>query len=373
MKRFKQYLEEMQSNNKPSDNFDGDLFLQVSLYLDDISKSKNFHVSSTKPRGQPGKNAKHMREYRMQLVNKNNDTSKDYIDFLNSELRKNPHITNINFNKISPNSSKFSSYSFKIRNQDFDIVIAKGANKGENFEKQTVDDLSSYFGVSKENPKFGKLIELMNQSNKDFASVEIVKVKQRTGNTKKEGVPIEKLGSIIGDIVLTDSTGKDWFISLKDYNGDTFSSYSGASTILNNKGEVQGNSPGSKFLLSFGVDLNKVQQGFDERANKKTSSSFQVTKPNQREIKNIFERAWGMNYFYVRKTRSSDGWKVFWIDRKYLDDLSSNIVVDSIDYPSKKSKQISIKCHNSKQRYKVEIRNSKSGEYPNDIKFKVLP
>jgi light-regulated signal transduction histidine kinase (bacteriophytochrome) len=79
-----------------------------------------------------------------------------------------------------------------------------------------------------------------------------------------------------------------------------------------------------------------------------------------------------MNYFYVRKTRTGDGWKVFWLDKNYLDSLTSNIVVDSIDYPSKKSKQITIKCHNSKQKYKVEIRNSKSGEYPNDIKFKVI-
>jgi hypothetical protein len=370
MKTFKQFIRE---SSFTVFDFSGDLFAEVGLYLNQISRTKNFQVSAAYPKGQPGKNVKSMREFRMQLINKNEDTSKEYTEFLKRELKKNSHISDIEFNRISPNSSKFSSISFTIKRQKFDVVIAKGANKGENFEKQTVDDLYSYFGMSSANPKFAKLIELMNNSNKEFASVEIVKVKQRVGTTKKEGVPIEQLGSIIGDIVLIDSKDKEWYISLKDVNGDTFSSYSGASTILNAKGEVQPDSPGSKFLMSFGVDLNKVQKGFDERANKNiVRNKLPIKKANQSEIKQIFERAWGMNYFYVRKTRTSDGWKVFWLDRNYLNSLVSNIVVDSIDYPSKKSKQITIKCHNPKQKYKIEIRNSKSGEYPNDIKFKVI-
>ena len=279
MKRFKQFIEELEVNRAKDANFDGDLFSQVGLYLNDLSKSKNFEVNNIKPKGQPGKNVKNMREYRMQLINKNEDTSKDYTNYLGLELKKNAHISDIVFNKISPNSSKFSSYSFKIKNQIFDIVIAKGANKGENFEKQTVDDLYSYFGMSSANPKFVKLIELMNNANKEFASVEIVDVKQRVGSTKKEGVPIEQLGSIIGDIVLKDSKNNEWYISLKDVNGDTFSSYSGAATILNSSGEVQPNSTGSHFLMSFGADLNKVQAGFDERANKNTIRNKLPVKP----------------------------------------------------------------------------------------------
>lgn len=371
MKRFKQFIKESEYDMV---DFSGDLFAEVGAYLNQISKAKNFQVSTAKPKGQPGKNIKSMREYRMQLINKNDDTSKRYIEFLKQELAKNDHISNIEFNIISPNSSKFSSFSFVINRQKFDVVIGKGANKGENFEKRTVDDLHSYFGVSNANSKFASLINLMNAANKDFASVEIVNVKQRTGNTKKEGVPIERLGSIIGDIVLTDSTGKEWYISLKDVNGDTFSSYSGASTLFEvSSGALRGNSEGAKFLQSFGVDLNKVQAGFDERRGYKTiRAKFPTPKPNQAELKKIFERAWGMNYFYVRKMRTGDGWKVFWLDRKYLDSLVSNIVIDSIEYPSKKTKQITIKCHNSKQKYKIEIRNSKAGEYPNDIKFKVI-
>ena len=360
----------VQSNFNDKD----DIYAQVGVYLTDISKQKNFQVNTLKPKGQPGKNVKTMREYRMQLINKTIDTSKDYIDFLKRELSKVDSITDLKYNQISPNSSKFSSYSFKIQNKEFDIVIAKGANKGENFEKQTVTDLSSYFGVSNSDRKFAKLIELMNAENQEFASAEIVDVKQRTGSTKKEGVPIEKLGAIIGDIVLVDATGNEWFISLKDVSGDTFSSYSGAATLFEvSSGALFGNSAGAKFLQSFGVDLNKVQDRFDERRNYKgLRAKWPTPKANQTELKKIFERAWGMNYFYVRKTNDANMWKVFWLDKNYLDLLTNNIVVDEIIYPSKQTKQITIKCHNQKQKYKIEIRNSKAGEYPNDIKFKVV-
>ena len=172
--------------------------------------------------------------------------------------------------------------------------------------------------------------------------------------------------------MLTDTTGHDWFISLKDVNGNTFSSYSGAATIFDKDGKLQPNSPGADFLRAFGVDLNLVQAGFDQRrGGSEIREKYKVTPPNKSELKKIFERAWGMNYFYVR--RQSAGWKVFWLDNKKLDSLTNEIKVTSIKYPSKTSKQISIFAETRIQKYLIEIRNSKAGEYPNDIKIKVIP
>ena len=94
-----------------------------------------------------------------------------------------------------------------------------------------------------------------------------------------------------------------------------------------------------------------------------------MSKSNAREIEKIFNRAWGMNYFYVR--RMTTGWKVFWLGKTKLDKLSQNIRIDDIRYPSKKSKQITILCSNRVENYIIELRNSKAGEYPNDTKFKV--
>jgi hypothetical protein len=355
-----------------ADSSDKEKIERVSGYLNEVSKKYNFQIAPTLPNGRPAKGVSGMREFRLQLINSSNDTSEKLKSAIVSDLKKNKSIKSVKLNPISPNSSKYSSVSFIYEGLNVDVVVAKGSNKGENFEKKVVTDLKAHFRTAGINSEYHVLIAKMGNSNRKFDENEIKSVAQRTGSTKKEGVPIENLGAIIGDIVLTDSVNKNWFISLKDVNGATFSSYSGASSLFNATGDIQPNSEGAKFLKAFGADLNQVQRGFDER-NKKTStrSKIPTSSLNSGNIKSIFERAWGMNYFYVRKTNDSDGWKVFWIDKKTLDKLSNGIRVDSIRYPNEKSKQITILCSNSFAEYTIELRNSKAGEYPNDIKFKV--
>lgn len=348
-----------------------DDYKKLGEFFNKILKDLNYEVTQAAPNGKPGKVVRTQREYRLQLIDKSRDTSEELVKALPKLLTSaSKDIKGIKFNSISPNSSKFPSYTFTYSNQEFDLVIARGANKGENFETQTVADLAKAFSTTKKDPSFASLIKLMNECNPEFANVEIKSVKQRTGSTKKEGVPIEKLGAIIGDIVLTDTNGKEWFISLKDSNGNTFSSYSGAASIFDSNGTLQPNSPGSEFLNSFGVDLNKVQEGFDLRNKKKDlRPKLKISRADPSKIKPIFERAWGMNYFYVRKM--SSGWQVFWIDRNMLNKLAGNIRVTEIKYPSLSSKQISIFCENNTKKYLIELRNSKAQEYPNDTKFKV--
>lgn len=348
-----------------------DDFKKIGDWLNEVLKTYNYQVAPLAPAGKPGKVVRTAREYRLQLINKSLDTSDNLIKNLDRILKDaSPDISDIKFNPISPNSSKFPSYSFNFSNQAFDLVIGRGANKGENFETNTVANLASAFKTTKRDQSFADLIEKLNDANKEFASREIQEVKQRTGSTKKEGVPIEQLGAIIGDIVLKDTTNHNWFISLKDVNGNTFSSYSGAASLFNANGDLQPNSPGAEFLNAFGVDLNKVQEGFDLRNKKKAlRPKLPVARPDQLKMKAIFERAWGMNYFYVRK--QTNGWKVFWLDRNKLNKLVSNMRVDDIKYPSLTSKQISILCSTNEQSYLIELRNSKAGEYPNDTKFKV--
>lgn len=345
------------------------VFLKIADNLNSMIKSKNYQVAPARPIGKPGSNDKRYREYRLQLINKELDTSAAVIDHLGNQLKKDSNIKLLKFNDVSPNSSKFPSYSFTFDDQMYDIVIARGANNGEKFEIRTVKNLDTYFKI-RQHSEMSQVIQQMNESYLPFVSAEIVAVKQRTGSTRKEGIAIEKLGAIIGDIVLTDSTGNDWFVSLKDIRGTVISAYSGAPTIFDKKGTLQPNSVGAKFLNSFGVDLNKVQAGFDERANINTlRPNLPYNNLNQTEIETIFNRVWGMNYFYVR--RLINGWKVFWLGKEKLDKLCRGMKVDGIRYPDKKSKQISIFCSNGEENYIIEIRNSSRGEYPNDIKFKV--
>ena len=338
--------------------------------LNVLLKPFNYMVASTAPGGRPGKGDKSMREFRLQLINKNNNTSKKLIDGI-VDLVKNDIVgsTNIKFNDISPNSSKFSSCSFVFGDQKYDLVIAQGANRGEKFEGKVVTDLQKYFFNGLSDSSYKDLMDKLNAANPDFAKVEIAKVEKRTGSTKKTGVSISDLGEVIGDIALTDTTGKKWYISLKDVNGITVSSLPGAGTLFNNQGDLQPNSAGAELLKVFGVDLNQVQAGFDARARKtKIRQKIPVTKANTAKMKEIFKTVWGMNYFYVRKTSSS--WEVFWIDSKKLDKLSDVRLVN-IKYPSTSTKSISIELSSPLKNYLVEMRNSKAGEYPNDTKVRL--
>jgi hypothetical protein len=352
---------------------DSNLFKKIGDLLDSISKQYNFQVARISPAGKPASDKSGGREYRMQLINSSNDTSESYKNILSKLISSSiSGAKDIRFNELSSNSSKYSSVSFTYEGTGFDVIISKGSNKGENFEKKVVSDLKGFFTNKGISTDYKTLVQQLTTANPKFGKNEIKDVKQRTGSTKKEGIAIEKLGEIIGDIVLTDSQNQKWFISLKDVNGDTFSSYSGAASLIDSSGTVAPKSPGADFLNAFGVDLNRVQEGYDIRAkNKKLPNRKPIAKSrlDTSKVKAIFERAWGMNYFYVRKT--GGGWKVFWIDRKKLDNLTSNIKVDDIKYPSASSKQITIICSNGYAEYMIEIRNSKGGEYPNDTKFKV--
>lgn len=347
------------------------VYESVSSYLGKLAEQHNMKIAAKMPLGRPAKSNSKVREFRLQLINTHQPLPKTAISQLISDILKNAEVKNVTFNELSPNSSKFPSISMEFDGYEFDFVIARGANKGENFEKKVVSDLDAAFKKASSDANYAKLIGMLIEANPEFAKNEIRSVKQRTGKTSKAGVAIENLGKIIGDIVITDTTGKEWFISLKDTNGATFSAYGGGPSLFNSSGDLQPNSEGAKFIKSFGVDLNKVQHGFDTRLNKNVlRASFDSPSANSSAIKAIFERAWGMNYFYVRK--QSSGWKVFWIDRRKLDEMTGGIRVTEIRYPDKNSKQISIYCSNSYWKYKIEIRNSSGGTYPNDIKFQVL-
>jgi hypothetical protein len=342
---------------------------RFGIWLNGILKPYNYQVAPKMLSGKPGSGSKIQREYRLQLINKHHDTSKRVAKFLADLTRRSQGAAQVKFNKVSANSSKFPSFTFVTSGKLVDLVIAMGMNAGEKFEAQTIADLAKFFKTGKQSTQYQDLLKQMNKENRDFANVEIVSAKKRVGTTKKEGVPIEKLGEVIGDIVLKDASKKEWYISLKNATGNTFSSYSGAGSLFTKAGDLVYNSKGGEFLSAFGVDLNEVQAGFDVRNDIAiVRNRHEVPKANPRKIKEIFERAWGMNYFYVRKKTA--GWVVFWLDGKKLDELSSNIQVTNITYPSEKTKQITILCSNARHEYKIEVRNSATGEYPNDIKIK---
>lgn len=269
----------------------------------------------------------------------------------------------IKHNELSENSSKFQSYTILYNGNVVDLMIASGSNKGQTFEKQVIQNLQNHLdGVYDE--KYALLLDKLHYQNNDCKN--IIKVEPRTGSTKKTAVPVDQLGSIIGDIVLHNES--KWFLSLKDKNGDTISSLPGGATLFN-QGNLDFNSSCATLLNTFGADLNLVQYQYDLRNDIKTSRTNQTT-TSTIDIEQLFQRVWGYNYFYVRNKVSD--WDVRWVCSNTLKNYTTNIKTTSINYPNESSKQIAIFCQNEFIKYKIEVRNSKGGEYPNDIKVRLL-
>lgn len=120
--------------------------------------------------------------------------------------------------------------------------------------------------------------------------------------------------------------------------------------------------------------MNLVQSGFDENTGKTSEvrKHIPVKRANKTEMKRIFSQAWGMNYFYVRRSPKPQYWVVQWMSQTMLGRLTNNLTVTQINYPSKTRKQLTVFVSCPYQRYKIEIRNSAAGVYPNDVKFRLL-
>ena len=129
----------------------------VSLSTSDYTAIGNLVTSKISPyryqvnpkqAGKPGKVDKTTREYRLQPTSKDVDTQASLISNLEKIIRNINYRgfipTEVVFNKISPNSGTFPSYSFILNNQKFDFVITskvKGAG-GLAFEDQLEADLT---------------------------------------------------------------------------------------------------------------------------------------------------------------------------------------------------------------------------------------
>src|SRR6056300_1344262 len=109
-------------------------YKQFGEDLNKLVLTQGFKVEDTKPAGRNSRYYPNQREFRLQLINPERDTREDLITFLDTQLKYTSGISNIKFNPISPNSSKFSSYSFTIDGFGIDVVISRGSNKGENYE-----------------------------------------------------------------------------------------------------------------------------------------------------------------------------------------------------------------------------------------------
>lgn len=264
--------------------------------------------------------------------------------------------------------SKFPGYQFLLDDTPHTVVFCD-YSRGEWFERGLASALTDSLS-DKSCGEFEDLVQSWERANPEFKWNRVQSYSKGKPNGRKGNLTYEEIGNVLSDYILHEPT-RNWGVSLKESSGKTFSSHYGASSLFDETGTLCPNSKGAAFLISFGVDLNMVQAGFDLR------NGIEIPRPLHRTptvadsaiLKPIFKRAWGVNYFYTRK--KPFGWNTFWVGEQKQEELSSGIVVYRIRYPDESNKSILIEAGNQHKRYVIEMRNSAKGEYPNDIKFKV--
>lgn len=327
----------------------------------------NYQVNP-KQSGKPGKIDKNTREYRLQIINKITDTRQSLLSNLENIIKsinyKNFIPTNIVFNKISPNSGSFPSFSFMLNNQKFDLVVTSNAKgtQGLEFEQQLESDLNMYFsGQNEDNMLHPDTVKSVvnflklpvNDSYKATKTKGFLK-RNITFNTSMGLVFNNNTGKTIADIVISKDSVDLYYLSLK--LGTQF-------FVVN-----------AKIGNFFKDDTSKKQIneyfGFDgmQMGNFGKEYEVQTKIPDYSQVKlnleSVLEKGYGNNLIIVHKKNSNNN---------YVAEIGNSSIVTILKldsscyfYPGSARKYANIKVDaiiNGK-RYKVnfQFRGTKTGD-----------
>jgi hypothetical protein len=286
-------------------------------------------------------------------------------------------INDVQINPRSRNSGKYSSISFDFNNKDYDIVIAQGANKGEDFEGDMLlkmDNLvAGIEGSEQAQAAFAALAEI----DDCFAFDNIAGVSKRSGSTQRaKGVSIEEMGKIIADIIIELKNGDKKNISLKNKTGATVANI-GVGKAFNPDLTVNTKSDNwIEWLAPFKLDPARITAGlqaYESQSEIETPDSDTVEKKITKSspVFKIMQKLWGSDYYYLREKGKS--FVALKIDREYVDNqLLKNLKITEIRYPYMGRKQISIYLESATKKFSIEIRNSAGNIKPSEMKFRVM-
>ena len=293
---------------------------------------------------------------------------------LKSSAAKKLKIANVTLQELSPNSSKFSSVSIQCAGMDYDIVLAKGANKGENFEKDLMLKMSNMAIAGIDDQEALVAFEALNGVDPSITISNVQSVVPREGATKRGiDTPLKETGKIIADIIIKLKNGEKRYISVKNSTGKTVAGMGVAGAFTDDL-KVNTNSIEWKtWFKPFNVDPDKIEAGLQAYI-KGTDVKFDVNETPNQKIKHgspayrILERMWGIDYIYLRQMGKK--FKAEIIDEDTLkNSLLKNLTVTRIAYPNKTSKQLSIYLESDAATYKIEARNPKGEVKPKDFKL----
>lgn len=285
-----------------------------------------------------------------------------------SEMKKSGlEISDIQFNKNSTHSGKFSSVSFKMGGATYDIVIARGANRGESFEKELLLKLDNLVtGISTDDEEAHHALSALQKIDPDFSIENIKSIAPRTGSTSRSAVTSpEELGAIIADIVVTLKNGGRRYISVKNRDGETVAQF-GVSDAFTDSLDVNTSSAAWKtWLAPLKLDAAKIAEGLRAARDGTELEWDDIVRPDEpikasEPIVKILKQMFGSGYYYLRQKK--DGFFATKIDDDYLSNhLLKNLKISEIRYPSAARKQLTIFLHSDAGTFTLELRNPSGG------------
>ena len=225
------------------------------------------------------------------------------------------------------------------------------------------------------------LLKAFNINHADIIKVEHLKGKNiRRPLTNKP----KNVSDDIADITIVVKTpeGKRAYpISIKDPAGSTFGNFGIAGSFdLDEKGNVIINPHDSDYFLKvMGVSKEKARRGLQKYIDKGVEPEQGTVNTdidehpeyNSNMLQRYLMAGYGYGYWYAREW-ANDSWEV--IDLRTFKKLAKYVgkpKVDFISYPGD-TKQLHIMLHTStNHKYNVDIRNSKGGDIPKEIKVRI--
>ena len=306
------------------------------------------------------------------LGNPNKVSSDDFEVIINKLFK--PKDIKIHGPRSGPNpSGTFDMYEFDT--DDFGLVrlvLSGGGNAGEQYEEEFYKVAKELAGEPNEAlPKnLQTLYKALNIDNTKLTSDNINSF--RTGDTKRSLNPKgpQDVGKTISDLDINYG-GKTYYISLKNKQGSGI--YSGANVpwIYEKNGKIVydpsrfDSSSGNGILFNmFNIDSKKIAKGLNDYINQTgKSTDFENISIDDNSFKKLLASSLGYGYYYVKEYGTGDVKVIPLLTAKDALDAVGTITNTQIKYPSKDTKQVTIKINTDSKlfgpsQYVVAIRNT---------------
>lgn len=282
-------------------------------------------------------------------------------------------------------SSKFKTYILSDGTHEYRIVIASAGNRGQKFEKEVADEFAQLVDLGTSSDRVLSLLAEMGVDPK-----EVVSADQTGGGTQVRrslASCLADVGKDIADITVKTRDGQTHYISLKNERGKTFSNSGYAGAFVERDGlivpvPIRGDKKHlDDFVKQLGFSKQAIADGLNSYAASRKSVKAQEFEeleegsPSHKAIQEKLMCGLGFGYWYARAdSKSPTGWKVYDLrTRTQAEGFFKTITSIMRSYPGR-TKQASaiievIDESGAERIYRVEIRNTRGGIVPNEIKI----